>query len=185
MTGRNKNPRDRDLLVQQARGFISETADVRSVLGSVVVLSGIASYTAVGLYAEDKITNVTIAIAGSAAAGITLSKMGLYSSTGLQLAVTADQGTSWQTPAIKTMPFLSPYVVPATGVYYVGFLVVFTTTGPTVPRINGGNISSQFALAGKLASCYAESGRSDLPAQAVFNAGANVTGGNQYWSGLS
>lgn len=139
---------------------------------------------AVGLYAEEKISNLSVAFA-AAGSGITLSKVGLYSSTGVQLAVSADQGTSWQTSGIKTIPLITPYVVAATGTYYVGILVVFTTSGPTCARTTGAGVFQQFALAGKLAAYYAQAGQTDLPNPATFNASPSVSTGTEFWCGLS
>jgi hypothetical protein len=184
-TASNKTVRSRDDLVRQARGYFAETVDQRQVAASGVLVSGLATYGAVGLYAEEKISNLSISIIGTLGSGVTLSKMGIYSSTGALLASTADQGTSWQSSiGLKTMPLTTPYVVPVTGVYYLGILCVFTTTGPTVSRICSGGVFPQFAMPGALSAYYAQTGLADLPNPATFTT-TNVTTAFVPWCGLS
>jgi hypothetical protein len=185
VTGRNKSVRDRDALVRAARGFIVESGDARWSGGSGVWISGVASYVGVGLFAEDKVSNLTISVVGTLASGLTLAKLGLYSKAGVLLGATADQSTSWAASAgLKTGALATPVVVPATDVYYIGALVIFSTTSPTISQHSAGTIVGQFAMPSALSSYYAQVGLADLPNPATFNP-TNVTTGHEFWCGVS
>lgn len=173
----------RDDIVRTARGFIAETIDVRWAASSAVTGSGVANYTALCLLAGEKISNLTFMLTSTPAVGVTLSKVGLYSKTGVLLAISADQGTSWQTIGVKTVSLLSPYIVSVTDVYYVAWLCVVTTTAPALLRGSGGNVTVSFALGSNLAAYYGQSGLADLPNQATFATG--ITTSQCFWCGLS
>lgn len=180
-TASNMDRRDRDLIVRLARGFFAETIDVIWIAGAGATTSGVASYTAIGLLAGEVITNLT-AFIQTAGAALTLSKLGIYSKTGVLLASTADQGTNWQSTGAKTAALTAPLIVPATDAYYIAELAV-GTTGPSFVRGCGGNIFGQFNLPGFIASYYGQSGLADLPAQAAFATG--IATASCFWCGLS
>lgn len=181
-TSSNTQPVDRDLVVRLARGFFAETVDGRWCIGSASAMTGgLASYTAIGLYAGEKISSLTVYVA-LAGTGLTLSKVGLYSSSGAQLAVSADQGASWQTVGAKTIALTAPYTVKTNGVYYLAALATGTTI-PSLIRGSGGTSILAFALAGFLSAYYGQTGLADLPAQATFTTG--LTGAHCQWFGLS
>lgn len=181
-TASNTDKRDRDLMVRAARGFIAEIQPATFVAGAGGLGTGVASYAAIGLLAGDLISTLTISlqVAGTA---LTLAKMGIYSKTGAQLAVSGDQSAAWMaSTGVKTVTLPSPYAVPTTDVYYLAALIV-GTTGPSLVRGCGGNAFGQFALSGFLAHYYGQSGLADLPSQATFGTGFSTA--HCFWCGVS
>lgn len=184
-TASNIDRRDREGLIKTARGFFAETLPLEYASGSggFTGASGIASYSAIGLIAGDLITNLTLSISIlQPGAGLTLSKLGVYSKTGAQLAVTADQGASWQTGGAKTVPLIAPLLISATDLYYIAELAVGTTP-PALVRGSGGNAFGQFNLPGFLATYYGQTGLADLPSQATFATGISLA--SCFWCGLT
>jgi hypothetical protein len=175
------NASDRDLLVRTARGFFAESMDAKWTSGAGAGATGVASYVAVGLFAGEVITNMTIYLSGAGSV-ITISKVGVYSSTGVFLAASADQGTNWQSTGAKTIALTAPYIVPVTGVYYLAELAV-GTTAPSIVRGSGGNVFGQFFVGSSLATYYGQSGLADLPSPAVFATG--IATASCFWCGLS
>lgn len=172
----------REDIFRAARGFIAETIDARlGVSTGVMGAAGIISYAPVVLFAGEKISNLTIYVF-SAAAGLTVARLALYSSTGLQLAVTGDLSASWQSTGAKTAALVTPYTPSAAGVYYVGGFDS-GTTGPTIIRGSGGSVFGSFLMPGFTASHhFGQTGQVDLPAQATFTTGL---ASHDFWCGLS
>lgn len=109
---------------------------------------------------------------------------GLYkASDSSQVAVTADQATSWATaPALKTMALASgPFALTA-GDYYVAFLFN-GTTGPSLARVSG--LSANFLNANltspNLRYASANTSQTSLPA----TLGTQTNQGFAWWVALS
>lgn len=168
---------DRDAIKRSARNIIAEVIDPLGGIGSIIMIDGTVYYMAVGLIQGDVVTSLVINI-NAAGSGMTLSKAGLYSSTGTLLASSVDQGSAWQSTGIKTIAMQTPYTVPVTGLYYVALVGKTGTTMPTPFR--GGNsllLPASSINSGK-AAYYGQLSQTDLPSPATFADGVTT---NVYW----
>jgi hypothetical protein len=154
----------------------------RAETGLIQTLTGGTIYfVAIPLLAGDVATNmsITFPIAGTA---MTLSKVGLYDSSGNRLAISADQGAAWAVAGTYTVPFITPYRAGAAGLYY---LAVVANGGvlPNIARLNTLTTATLQAVAigsGAL-PMGTLTGQTDLPATAAITAGIPIG----YWAGLS
>jgi hypothetical protein len=158
--------RSRRDVLDAAQGLITQNFDRQLANANQVLVDGTAYFMAVGLRANDLVSNISIAV-GTAGSAVTLSKVGLYKKDGTRLAVSADQGTAWQSVGVKTIALASPYTVPVDDGYYVAVVSKATTTLPALVRAqNGlqmGAVGSGMAPAGVLAA------QTDLPASATLS----------------
>lgn len=172
--------RDRDQLALTAQGLITETWPRAAVASAATIMvDGRAYFIAVGLRAGDVVSNLAIAI-HVAGATMTLSKVGLYSKAGTRLAVSADQGTAWQSAGMKNVALASPYTVTADDGYFVAVI----GKGTTLPRLASGNTNVNQAAAvgsGMLSSGNLDA-QTDLPASATISGSADAVA---YWVGVS
>jgi hypothetical protein len=116
--------------------------------------SGVLYLTAVPMFAGDVAGGVAMI---SASTGLTMGTnadghvyFGLYNSTYNLVASSADQGGSftWAGNSIASVNFSTPYTVTASGMYYVGLLIVLGTGGSPVmvqPRGIAGGVTSFYA----------------------------------------
>lgn len=174
----------RSNLLIRGYGLIAETTPRNNTISvASAAVSGTVYYTAIALLAGDLVTNLSISV-GVAASGLTLSKVGLYSSAGALLASSADQGVSWQTTGIKTIALAAPFPVLVSGIYYVALIAVGTTP-PSIARGGGGGAGTPFLIAPIGAGVWpyvAQLAQGDLPATATFAAN---TGALAIWMGVS
>lgn len=161
----------------RGQGLIAESFNRQGGGSSGVTVSGQAAFHGVGLLAGDVITKAVVII-GAAGSGVTLSKVGLYDSAGNRLAVSADQGVSWETIGKKEISFISPYTIPVSGWYYLAFIVTATTTQPSMLR-NATILYNQAIGTGSV-PYGSMSGQTDLPVSATIS--PNLAG-NAYWMG--
>lgn len=174
----------RQEMLTRAQGLIAETVNRNNSFTTAVLISGSVYYVSVPLLAGDVVTNL-ITMVGTAGVGVTVSKMGLYNaSTGARLAVSADQATAWESTGIKTVPMVTPYVVPANGVYYAAIIAVAGTV-PGFPRLltTTGTTPATFigAINGGIQPMAIQTGQTDLPLTATFAA----TAGQWPWIGVT
>ena len=127
--------------------------------------SATAYFMRVPVTAGMVISNVIFSVT-TAGAGMTLSKVGLYSKAGTQLAVSVDQGTNWQSTGTKTVPLSATYTVPADDVIYACILAIGTTL-PTVAR-GGATGSQNTALSGGVTPYGTMATQTDLPSPATI-----------------
>jgi len=116
-------------------GVLAQTLDPHNTAAAVTGLTtgGAVACNIIGLPAGLTVTNITISIAGTAANGPTHFWLALLDSALKVLAVSADQGNAAQpsnTPLKLAMG--TPYVIPATGYYYVAASSSASTTAPTL-----------------------------------------------------
>lgn len=105
-----------------------------AALTAVTLTTANAVYTAIELTRGTVVTNIVVTTNTTAAGTPTHGFVGLYNSALAQVAVSADQLTgAWGASAEKSVALVTPYTVPADGVYYVAVAVVATTT----PTLNG------------------------------------------------
>lgn len=110
--------------------------------------SGVQFFVGIDLVAGQSITSISF-VSGATAAGTPTNQwFTLYDASRAKLAVTADDTTTaWAANAVKTLAIAGgPYVVPTSGMYYVGIMVKATTT-PSLIALNGSNASTVWGLA--------------------------------------
>jgi hypothetical protein len=144
------------------------------------MVDGTAYYMAVSLLAGDVVSNIHVAIS-TGGASLTLSKAGLYTLAGAQLAVSADQGTAWQSAGTKAAAMGTPYTVPTSGLYYAGIV----SKGGTLPTLLRGFSNTLAAAATAIGSGVAptgaQTGQTDLVDPATITAASGIA----YWVGVS
>lgn len=157
-------------LTMADRGIIAETIPA-SLVGSsgATITSGTLYLGRVRVPKAATITNLGCFV-GTAGSGVTAAYLGLYDSTGALVASTADRHadaiwTAGSNP--ETAPLSSPYAA-AAGLYWIGLLVVFSTTSPSIGRqsvISAATVNyGTSAGAGNLLfATYTTTGLSTLP----------------------
>lgn len=164
---------DRDAIVRSARGVISETCDARWVSTATIMVDGTVYYAAMPLLAGDTVTNLSLFVQ-AAGAGVTLSKVGLYSSTGTLLASSADQGTNWQSTGLKTIALQAAYTVQTSGIYYAACVSKTGTTMPTLTRGAGTNSMVSVAVGSGALPWAGQLAQTDLPSPGTISAGVTA-----------
>lgn len=108
--------------------------------------SGVLWMQAIWLTAGTTINNILWHSATTAAGTPTNYIFGLYDANRNLLAQTANQtSAAWAANTMKTVPLTSPYLVPRTGLYYIGFFM----TATTIITSKGGTAKTGGQLAGK------------------------------------
>lgn len=138
-----------------------------------VIVSGRLTLVAVPLVAGQKITSISFWCGTQAAVAPTNQWFAVYSSAlAFIRQTTNDTTTAWNAGAIKTLALTSPYVVPTSGIYYIGVMV----EAGTVPSFFG-VVSNLNATGGtpKLLG-YADTGLTATPPDpaAALSAIANI-----------
>lgn len=113
---------------------------------TVPTASGTLFMQAIYLTAGQLVSNIIVSSATTAAGTPTAGRVGLYSASRALLAQSADQTTTaWAANTVKTLPMITPYRVPTSGLYYIGFYMTATTVitmkGGTAKT--GGQLASQ------------------------------------------
>lgn len=152
------------------QGIFAQTFDrVTRVVENTLVDQRVY-YTAIQLLAGQTVTNLSVSIA-QVSNSATLAKVALYKKDGTQLAVSASVHATFNaSTGIVTVAMGTPYVVPATDIYYAAILSV----GGTPPHVNGGNAYStntSFAIGavgGAAAPVGIQSSQTDMPSPGVI-----------------
>lgn len=165
-------------LKRAGEGMLTENYERASARDSSLMTDGMAYYAAVGLKAGDVVSGGVLLITTGGTA-VSLSKMGLYSSAGARLAISADQGTAWQGTGFKVAAFLTPYEVETDGLYYAAFVAKAATTLPSPARAWTSGLW-QTDIGSGLRPWYQQAAQTDLPATATF-AGTSVS----FWAALT
>ena len=134
----------------------------------------------VGVKAGDVLASASVALASSGTS-VTLAKLGVYDTSGNQLAATADFAASTTSGAPKriTVAFAAAYTVPADTAVYAVFLNVNSSAGPTLYR--GGSLTATDTAVGSGAhGMVLQGAQTDLQATHTF-----AKGGFAPWIGLS
>ena len=163
---------DREALLLTAQGLIAETYPRSTFTSGNIAVTGTVYYMAVPLLANDLVTSL-VANVGVAAVGMTLSKAGLYDSTGTRLALSLDQGVAFQSLGHKIIPMIAAFRILTSGLYYVALLSVFTVTGPSFARgglNSGGTVNSPINAGAR--PFGVQLAQADLPATAIIVDGA-------------
>lgn len=129
-------------------GTLAETIP-RSICTETNTVAPTASGTlfmmAIYLTAGQLVSNITISSATTAAGTPTNYFFALYSAARALRAVSANQTTTaWAANTVKTLAMTTPYRVPVSGLYYIGFMMtattIITTKGNTAKT--GGQLAS-------------------------------------------
>lgn len=163
-------------VLRNAQGILAEThSRITSTMASSAIVSGTAYFHGIVLRAGTVVTNITVSVSVAGVA-VTLSKVGLFASDGTQLAVSADQGTSWHTTGNKTIAMGTPYTVLTTGFYYVAAIAVFTSTAPALIRgsTGAGSILAGTAIGSGVLPFGVQLAQADMPSPATIILGTNV-----------
>ncbi len=159
-----------------AQGIISESfaRSGQNFSGSLMI-TGVVHFNSIALIAGQSFSSAAI-IVQTGGNTVTTSKIGLYSKTGSRLAITADQGTAWESAGAKGAAFLSPYVVPVSDMYYVAAIAISGVTMPTVIRGTGTTpgLAANVAINSGLLPMGAQTGQTDLPVSAVIGVGTTA-----------
>lgn len=173
--------KDRNQVGVTAAGLIVENGPRQLFTGTQIMTDGVAYFMKIGLRAGDVVTNIVIGIT-TAGTATTLSKAGLYTKAGVQLAASADQGSAWNSTGIKSVAMGTPYTVPADDGYYVCVVSKATTTLATLLR--GANNSLATAAVGTgMAEIGTQTAQTDLPSPATITFGSGSPQG--FWVGIS
>ena len=142
-----------------ATGTIAETIprELCPEVNSTMAATGTLNMQAIYLTAGQLVSNITISSATTAAGTPTNYFFALYSgnnSAPALLAQSANQTTTaWAANTVKTLAMSTPYRVPTSGIYYIGYLMVATT----VPTIKGGTARTGGQLGGVAPPIYGTS----------------------------
>jgi hypothetical protein len=131
-------PKDRTQIALTGRGLIAETFPLGTgqsgTAPGATGANAAAQFGAVGLRAGDVVTGV-ICHCVTAGSGSTLTKTGLYDSTGTFIKATADFTASLANNTFVTAALVGgAYTIPADGLYYLALLALATVTVPTFLR---------------------------------------------------
>jgi hypothetical protein len=128
-------------------GTISETIPRESCpeVNTTAAASGTLRMDAIYLVAGQLVSNITIASATTAAGTPTNYFFALYDINRNLRAVSANQTTTaWPANTVKTLAMITPYRVPTSGLYYIGYMM----TATTVATLKGGTAKTGAQLAG-------------------------------------
>lgn len=105
-----------------------------SETNTAVAASGTLNMQAIYLKADQLVSTINLHSATTAANTPTHYFFGLYDSALNLVAQTADQtSTAWAANSYRALPVVTPYRVPTSGLYYVGYFM----TATTVPTLKG------------------------------------------------
>lgn len=155
-------------------GMLLATCDPADAGGTFQPGTGIITLAMVKVPSSIKVTDIVLRV-GTAGAGLTVGRVGIYDADGVLIAKTADQSTAWQTVGVKTMALTaesgkSLRLPGGPGVYYRIALLAVGTTIPIFPAQVSG-IGLQLGMtAGPVSTSrirvgyHATGGQTSLPA---------------------
>lgn len=152
-------------LLATAQGLTAQNFDRQTSQTTQIMIGGTAYGMLLPLREGDRIGNVYVEV-GTAGAGMSLFKAGIYSTSGAtKYAESENQSALFASGGAKAVPLKSTWVVPATGTY----MVVIVATAGTLPLLWRGSNSSSETKIGSNARPFATGGTglSDLPATEV------------------
>jgi hypothetical protein len=169
----------REQLLRQSLGFYAETLPcMTAFLNTGLPVSGTLYLAPIALNAGDLVSNLTV-MASVVGAGLTLSRLTLYTKAGQQLAASADVSAAMMASiGGKSCAMATPFVIQTSDTYYVGPLFVGTTP-PTLYRRS----TPGFAVltSGGASISLSQTAQADAQAQATLVSGQNFG----FWVGVS
>jgi hypothetical protein len=161
------------------QGLKGQNIDRQAAGTGTILVDGTAYFQMVTLRKGSVVTNLHCCVT-TAGTGTSLSKVGLYDSLGNRLAISADQGTAWNTAGMQSIAVTSPYTVLADGGYYLAVVAKTATTMPTMAR-GASSASQAAAISGFMAPFGTLAAQTDLPATATIVTTAAIA----FWMGWS
>lgn len=152
-----------------ARGLIAEAGPVNNSIGGLALVDGTIHFVSVSMFAGMRISGTCIGIT-TAGVALTLSKVGLYDTSGNRLAISADQGTAWQSAGPQTIPFTAAVTITTTGIYYGAIISKGGT--PAAPFRIGQSMVGMGVVNSGLLPFGLQAGQTDLIASATIVAGS-------------
>lgn len=116
-------------------GTLAETMprEICTETNTAMAASGTLNMQAIYLEAGMLVSNITLCSATTAANGPTHYLFGLYDGSRNLLATSADATSgAWAANTVKTLAMTTPYRVPTSGLYYIGYFMTVSTTMPTM-----------------------------------------------------
>lgn len=168
----------REDLMASGQGLIAQNYDRQAAGNTSIMIGGTIYFGLLPLFKDEVVTNVHISVTANGVTS-TLAKCGLYDKAGNRLAISADQGTAWDTAGIKTVPMSTPYTILADDVYFAA-VIAQAATLPTLARnANNGNIPGTIGSGARPFGTQA--GQTDLINPATIGAASSIG----YWFGVS
>ena len=144
--------------------------------------SGTLTMQAIYLKAGQKISSISFSSATTAASVPTSCIFGLYDGNRNKVAETNNATTTaWAANTVRTLSLTSQFTVPTSGIYYVGILVVATTSVPTLKGLAAKSASQLAGVAPILHGTSTAALTNTLPATAA----AITAGVNALWCALT
>jgi hypothetical protein len=166
-------------------GCLAETMDrvyCPEVNTTAPTASGTLWLQAIWLTAGQTVSSISIFSATTAASVPTHWVFGLYSAARALLATSTDQTSgAWAATTLKTLSMTTPYLVPTTGIYYIGFFMVATTIITT----KGGTAKTGGQLAGTAPTLGGATSDTGLTTVLPANAGAITASTASMWACVS
>lgn len=175
ITGSYQSLAERDALLPTGALAESIPRGVHNV-NATFLTSGRLTLGAIALRAGMTVSSISVAAGTQGAATSTHCWFALYSSARAKLGVTSDDtaASPWNASTIKTLSLASPVSITSSGLYYVGVVVVATTT----PTLRSGATTTGIAgLTPVLAGHTTDTTLTD-PASAPSTAGEITDDGN-------
>jgi len=161
-----------------AQGMKGQTFERVMATSSNALVSGTVMYTLLPVTAGDVISNIYVNLTNSPTS-VTLGKVGVYSTGGSQLAVSADDSANWTAAGIRKIALTTPYVVGTDGAVYLAVLYVASTgTAPTLPTASSTTNVPQ-KVNSTVLPWAALSGQTDMPVSGTPGA----SGARAMWLG--
>ena len=133
-------------------GTLAESLDrviCPEVNATIPTVSGTLFMQAIYLATGMTVSNIMWHSATTAGASITSWRFGLYDLSRNLLATSADQGAAaWAAQTMKTLAMTTPYLIPTTGLYYIGMYMTATTiiTSKGGTAKTGGQLAAQVPI---------------------------------------
>lgn len=130
-------------------GTLAESIDrsiCAEVNATIPTASGTLFMQAIFLATGTLVSNIMWHSATTAGASITSYRLGLYDINRNLLATSADQGSAaWAANTMKTLAMTTPYLIPTSGIYYIGMYMTATTiiTSKGNTAKTGGQLAAQ------------------------------------------
>lgn len=160
----------RDDVRYVAQGIRGQPFPLGLCTQNLTMVGGTVYMVSVGLLAGDVVTNILVPV-NSAGTGLTLSKVGIYNSSGTRVAISADQGTSWQSGGAKVVPLTATYTATQSDLYYLAVVATGTTPPGLLSGINNSALGAlSYSPGTKSGWGSGGTGQTDLPATASFSA---------------
>ncbi len=145
-------------------GALAENISRLGAFSTLLCVSGDFVAWAIGLLAGDVANGAALEV-NSGGVGLTLAKVALYDHAGVRRAASADNSAGFAGTGLIQTAFAATYTVPASGLFYLGYLFVGATP-PTVDVATGSDTNplALHQFTGKPQQGIYRGAQADLPA---------------------